>query len=88
MKLWKAGVRNFRGIGNSLVYHFQSKSTARVVKNNGRLQFAKKWGIPSSYFYKNILRLGQEYDGKPLKIKKNISYRFAQLRAIWIKISA
>jgi len=52
MKLWHAGVRNFKGIGKSLVYHFQSKSTGRVTKNNGRKTFAVKWGIPSSYFYK------------------------------------
>ncbi len=88
MKLWKAGIREFRGIGDSLVYHFQSKSTARVIRNNGRLQFAKKWRLPSSYFYKHILRLGQDYDGKSLQITKNFSYRFAQLRAIWIILKA
>ena len=86
MKLWQAGVREYRGIGKSLVYHFQSKSTARVVKNDGRKTFAKKWGIPISYFYKNILRLGRPYDGKPLKMKKNFSFKMAQLRAWWISI--
>jgi GT2 family glycosyltransferase len=85
-KLWEAGVRDYRGIGKSLVYHFQSKSTGRVVRNNGRLTFAKKWGIPSSYFYKKVLKLGQVYDGKSLEMKKNLSYRFAQIRALWIKI--
>jgi glycosyltransferase involved in cell wall biosynthesis len=86
MKLWKAGVRNFKGIGKSRVYHFQSKSTGRVVKNNGRLTFAIKWGIPSSYFYKNILRLGETYKSEPLHFSKNIAYRIAQLRALWIKL--
>ena len=86
MKLWQAGVREFKGIGKSLVYHFQSKSTARVVKNNGRKTFAEKWGIPSSYFYKNILKLGQTYDGKPFKLNKDFTYKMAQLRAFWIKI--
>ena len=88
MKLWQAGVRDFKGIGNSFVYHFQSKSTVRIAKNNGRLQFAKKWGIPSSYFYKKILRLGEEYNKKPLVLTKNLGYRFAQLRASWIKLTS
>ena len=88
MKLWQAGVRDFKGIGNSLVYHFQSKSTVRIVKNNGRLQFAEKWGIPSSYLYKKMLRLGEEFNETPLELSKNLSYRFAQLRAIWIKLTA
>lgn len=84
MKLWQAGVRNFKGIGNSLVYHFQSKSTQRVVPNNGRKTFAKKWGVPSSYFYRNVLRLGQGDDGKPLSLDKNMVYRWAQVRAWWM----
>jgi GT2 family glycosyltransferase len=86
MKLWLAGVRNFKGIGKSLVYHFQSKSTERVVKNNGRKTFAVKWGIPSSYFYKIILCLGKTYNGRPLQFEKNFKYRIAQLKALWIKI--
>ncbi len=88
MKLWQAGVRDFRGIGKSLVYHFQSKSTGRVLRNDGRLQFVQKWGIPSSFFYKKILKLGQVYNSKPLKLNKNIAYRWAQLKAIWIKLKA
>lgn len=85
-KLWEAGVRDFRGIGDSLVYHFQSKSTGRVVRNNGRLTFAKKWEIPSSYFYKEVLKLGEDYNSKPLIMKKSLGYKIAQLRAFWIKI--
>lgn len=86
MKLWQAGVRNYKGIGNSLVYHFQSKSTARVVKNDGRKTFALKWGIPISYFYKNVLKLGEEHNGNELKMTKNTGYFWAKLRAFWIKI--
>lgn len=86
MKLWEAGVREFRGIGKSLVYHFQSKSTAKVVKNNGRKTFAKKWGIPSSYFYKNIIKLGKPYKIEPLLLNKGLKYRIAQLKALWISI--
>lgn len=85
-KLWQAGVRNYRGIGTSLVYHFQSKSTCKVLKNNGRKTFASKWGIPSSYFYKKVLRLGEDYTGIELKMDKDLDFRLAQLRAFWIKL--
>lgn len=87
MKLWNQGVRNFKGIGNSLVYHFQSKSTGRVQRNDGRKQFAAKWKIPSSYFYKNVLLLGDVFDdNKTLKFQKDIGFYWAKLRAWWITI--
>ncbi len=42
MKLWDAGCRVFLGVGDSLVYHFQQKSTGKVVKNDGRRQFLNR----------------------------------------------
>lgn len=63
MKLWQAGVRHFKGVGKSLVYHFQSKSTSKVKKNNGRLQFFRKWGITSNEFYTNYLKMGEDFGG-------------------------
>ena len=51
-KLWQVGVRNFRGIGQSLVYHFMSKSVGRIKRNNGKKQFLLKWGITSRVFFK------------------------------------
>lgn len=86
MKLWNVGVRNFKGIGKSFVYHFQSKSTARVVKNNYRKTFTSKWGITPSYLYKTILKLGESYTETPLVFKKNIKYFFNHLKSIWISI--
>jgi len=59
MKMWQLGCRYYRGIGNSLVYHFQAKSTGRVIKNNGRKQFMQKWGISAAAFYKYYLRMGK-----------------------------
>ncbi len=59
MKFWKQGNRYFLGVGDSLVYHFQARSTGRVLKNNGRLTFMKKWGITASAFYKYHLRMGE-----------------------------
>jgi len=66
-KLWQAGVRYFVGVGSSRVYHFMSKSTGRVTLNNGRKQFAQKWGMTASYFKKHYLRMGRPWDGKPLR---------------------
>jgi GT2 family glycosyltransferase len=56
-KLWAVGVRNFRGVGDSLVYHFMSKSIGRVKRNNGRAQFLQKWKISSHTFLKYYLGL-------------------------------
>ena len=44
-KLWKAGVRLFKGIDRSRVYHFEARSTHRIVKNDGSTQFLRKWGF-------------------------------------------
>ncbi|MEO8280405.1 MAG: glycosyltransferase [Ideonella sp.] len=62
MKLWHAGCRQFIGVGDSLVYHFQCKSTGKVVKNDGRSQFLHKWGITQSTFDRFYLRRGQPAD--------------------------
>jgi GT2 family glycosyltransferase len=59
MKMWAAGCRVFMGIGDSLVYHFMCKSTGRIVKNNGRKQFMRKWGVTSSFFDRYYLHRGQ-----------------------------
>lgn len=63
MKVWTLGGRYFKGVGNSLVYHFQAKSTGRVKKNNGRLTFMKKWGITPSAFYEHYLHMGEPWTG-------------------------
>ena len=59
MKMWAAGCRVFIGIGDSFVYHFMCKSTGRIVKNNGRKQFMRKWNMTSSLFDRYYLRRGQ-----------------------------
>ena len=59
MKMWVAGCRIFIGLGDSLVYHFMCKSTGRIVKNNGRKQFMRKWNMTSSLFDRYYLRRGQ-----------------------------
>jgi len=59
MKLWDAGCRTFVGVGDSLVYHFQQKSTGKIVKNDGRRQFLNKWGITQATFDRFYLRRGE-----------------------------
>jgi glycosyltransferase involved in cell wall biosynthesis len=60
-KLYMAGVRHFKGIDKSRVYHFEARSTGRVKKNKGTKQFLLKWGITSSSFMKHILHRGEPF---------------------------
>jgi glycosyltransferase involved in cell wall biosynthesis len=83
MKLWLIGCRIFKGVGRSRVYHFQARSTGRIKKNNGRLQFMKKWGIPASFFYKNYLKMGQTYAGALEEPQKDTAFKFAEWKARW-----
>jgi GT2 family glycosyltransferase len=59
MKLWQAGCRHFIGVGDALVYHFQCKSTGKVVKNDGGRQFLEKWSLSQRSFDRHYLRRGQ-----------------------------
>lgn len=59
LKLWKTGVRNFVGVGNSLVYHFGCKSTKRVKQNKGRQTFIMKWGFSANIFMHRFLKTGE-----------------------------
>jgi glycosyltransferase involved in cell wall biosynthesis len=63
MKLWQLGVRHFKGVGASRVYHFGSKSVSRIKKNKGKDTFIKKWGISSRFFSKHYLKLGADFSG-------------------------
>ncbi|GAB3167277.1 glycosyltransferase family 2 protein [Telluribacter humicola] len=82
MKLWQAGVRLFKGLGKSRVYHFGSVSVKRVKKNKGYYTFIRKWEMTSSTLSKFYLRRGEPFDGPlaepsiPTKIKlKNLLRR-------------
>ncbi len=63
MKMWANGCRMYKGVGKSRVYHFISKSTGRVKKNDGRKQFLQKWGIKQSTFHKYYIKRGEPYTG-------------------------
>lgn len=66
MKLWKIGVRHFKGISESRVYHFGSLSVKRVKKNNGYYMFINKWRTTCGTMGRYYLRRGELFDG-PLK---------------------
>ena len=95
-KLWKAGVRLFKGVDRSRVYHFEARSTHRVVKNDGSTQFLRKWGITSGSFIRDILQRGEPWDSdrdmsdklkKDLlrsKLKKALTiFRDVRIKNIW-----
>jgi glycosyltransferase involved in cell wall biosynthesis len=63
MKLWKLGIRLFKGVGKSRVYHFGSKSTGRISRNAGYYTFISKWGMSSSTLTRYYLHSGVVFDG-------------------------
>ncbi len=65
-KLWRAGVRYFKGMSASRAYHFGSKSVKRAKLNKGYYQFINKWGYTSSFLTKNVLQRGKSFNG-PMK---------------------
>ena len=66
MKLWNIGVRIFKGLGKSKVYHFGSIVTRKKYKDDktvitesgskGGKIFLKKWGFSIRFFTKHYLR--------------------------------
>ena len=83
MKLWKQGVRIFKGINNFKVYHFGSIVT-RKYKNHPTIKtesgsrgakiFLLKWGVTINFFKKFILNSDTKYLGELKNPKKNINY--------------
>lgn len=62
-KCWNAGVRYYKGLGKSRVYHFGSKSTKRIKKNVGSEMFLHKWGMTSKTFMSLFLKRGEKFNG-------------------------
>jgi len=82
MKLWQTGVRNFKGVANSRVYHFLEHSTKRLgnrqVKKGNRI-FLNKWGITAKMFYRFYLRMGSKYTGPLPEINETFAYKLKKL---------
>ena len=79
MKLWKNGVRLFKGINDFKVYHFGSITLRKkkdFIANKGSRTFLKKWGITINFFKKYYLKTGQQFKGPLQEPSKNIFYYF------------
>ncbi len=83
MKLWKEGVRIFKGLNKCRVYHFGSTVTRQykhhpTIKtesgSKGSKIFLLKWGISIKFFKKKYLLSGKRYENSLNDPIKNISY--------------
>ena len=82
MKLWKIGVRLFKGLNNFKVFHFGSISMRKnkdIIKNNGTKTFLKKWGITPRFFFKYYLKTGSNFDGPLTEPNITASYLFEMI---------
>ena len=88
-KLYYIGVRYFKGLGNSLAYHFEQKSTTVVKKNHYLSQFLFKWNVPNSTLRKYLTQVGQPWDEpSPNTVAKIKRDRLrGRLKAIWYAIA-
>ena len=89
MKLWKIGVRIFKGLNKFKVYHFGSLTTRKnnkIIKNKGDITFLKKWGISVSFFKKHYLKSKTSYKKPLIEPKKSIIY-FLDLLKCKIKLT-
>ena len=91
MKLWKKGIRIFKGLGDCRVYHFSSITLRKGdTSNNGAKTFLLKWGITIKFFKKFYLRTNEVYDGELVDPIKSIEYYMSliicKLRYIYLRI--
>jgi glycosyltransferase involved in cell wall biosynthesis len=83
LKLWHAGIRNFKGVAASRAYHFLEISTRKLRSQQVRKAnalFVRKWGITARMFNRFYLRMGDPYDGELKDPPRDRSYRLAVLR--------
>jgi len=89
MKLWKIGVRIFKGLGNCRVYHFGSIVTRQKEKkfatstetgNKGSKIFLLKWGITIKFFKKYYLKSNTNFISPLSEPKKNLPFMIALLK--------
>ena len=99
MKLWREGVRIFKGLSKCKVYHFGSIVT-RKYKNHPTIKtesgskggkiFLLKWGITFKFFKKHYLRSDSIYEGELRNPKRNIQFYLeliiCKINFIYLKI--
>ncbi len=76
MKLWKLGVRLFKGLGDCRVYHFSSVSLRKKTWNNGSKTFLLKWGLSIKFFKKYYLKSDLPFNGPLTEPVRSIMYYF------------
>ncbi len=84
MKLWKEGIRIFKGINDFKVYHFGSivlrKKISKISnKKHGSIGakiFLIKWGITIKFFKKFYLRSNTKFQKELEEPKKNFNFYF------------
>ena len=83
MKLWKLGVRIFKGINDFKVYHFGSIVTRKYEGNTkiitesgskGGKIFLLKWGMTIKFFKKFIMKSDTKFKGELKYPIKNFNY--------------
>ena len=80
MKLWKIGVRLFKGLGNCRVYHFSSLSLRKKAWNDGAKTFLMKWGISIKFFKKHYLKSDLPFKGELSTPTKSFTYYYDFLK--------
>ena len=88
MKLWRLGVRIFKGINDFKVYHFGSIVTRKykgdplIITESGSKGgkiFLLKWGMTIKFFKKFIMKSDDKYQGELENPIKNLNYYFNML---------
>ncbi len=88
MKLWKEGVRIYKGLRNCKVYHFGSTVTRKNQNiffktesgSKGAKIFLLKWGISIKFFKKFYLKSDTKYKGPLNDPVKNFRYFLGLLK--------
>lgn len=85
-KLLLIGVKYFKGLGKSFIYHFETRTTGRIKKNGGAVQFLLKWGLSNSDMRKLLTRQGEKWETHHTPINHKVlsrKLRLARFKAIW-----
>lgn len=87
-KLWLCGIRRMKGVSASRVYHFETKSTTRIRKNMGQMQFLLKWGMTNSTFRRIFTYKGHDFDSRLTDAYRHDGHLKAnilrgRLKALW-----
>ena len=82
MKLWKLGIRIFKGINDFKVYHFGSIVLREKIKKLSKKKYGSigakifliKWGITIKFFKKFYLKSNTKFENKLENPNKNLKY--------------